>query len=266
MMLIGGKCLIILALKFEQYLLIMLDKKCSFESLFKPRPHLPRNLVSIILSNNIYLIGKQTHRVQMNNIYHNFIWNMSHNTYEKKRMLCKVFTFKMRIKISILNLLAKIWFQLRKFHFVEEYINSLHVSLKFYANSCSASYILFSYLSFTALMHAVVFGNVTAIIQRMYARRSQYQSKWRDLKDFIALHQVSVRFLCKHLERKPWFCNLRGRFASLAWICGVARILKEFPCLFEAMWSNKSSDLNQPSKWHVFAVSPSHRSFLMWHK
>jgi hypothetical protein len=43
-------------------------------------------------------------------------------------------------------------------------------------------------------MHAVVFGNVTAIIQRMYARRSQYQSKWRDLKDFIALHQVSKLF------------------------------------------------------------------------
>lgn len=39
-------------------------------------------------------------------------------------------------------------------------------------------------------MHAVVFGNVTAIIQRMYARRSQYQTKWRDLKDFIVLHQM----------------------------------------------------------------------------
>lgn len=39
-------------------------------------------------------------------------------------------------------------------------------------------------------MHAVVFGNVTAIIQRMYSRRSLYESKWRDLKDFIALHQV----------------------------------------------------------------------------
>lgn len=40
-------------------------------------------------------------------------------------------------------------------------------------------------------MHAVVFGNVTAIIQRMYSRRSLYQSKWRDLKDFIILHQVT---------------------------------------------------------------------------
>lgn len=43
---------------------------------------------------------------------------------------------------------------------------------------------------FSALMHAVVFGNVTAIIQRMYSRRSLYQSKWRDLKDFLTINQV----------------------------------------------------------------------------
>lgn len=47
-----------------------------------------------------------------------------------------------------------------------------------------------STIQLAALMHAVVFGNVTAIIQRMYARRSQYHSKWRDLKDFIVLHQM----------------------------------------------------------------------------
>lgn len=41
-----------------------------------------------------------------------------------------------------------------------------------------------------ALMHAVVFGNVTAIIQRMYSRRSLFQTKWRDLKDFLTLHQI----------------------------------------------------------------------------
>lgn len=39
-------------------------------------------------------------------------------------------------------------------------------------------------------MHAVVFGNVTAIIQRMYSRRSLYHTKWRDLKDFLALHEI----------------------------------------------------------------------------
>ncbi|XP_064646364.1 potassium voltage-gated channel subfamily H member 8-like isoform X12 [Lineus longissimus] len=41
-----------------------------------------------------------------------------------------------------------------------------------------------------ALMHAVVFGNVTAIIQRMYARRASYQSKTRDLKDFTRVHHI----------------------------------------------------------------------------
>lgn len=39
-------------------------------------------------------------------------------------------------------------------------------------------------------MHAAVFGNVTAIIQRMYSRRSLYQTKLRDLKDFLVLHQI----------------------------------------------------------------------------
>lgn len=51
--------------------------------------------------------------------------------------------------------------------------------------------VLFEFLLFLlALMHAVVFGNVTAIIQRMYSRRSLYHTKWRDLKDFLTLHQI----------------------------------------------------------------------------
>jgi len=41
-----------------------------------------------------------------------------------------------------------------------------------------------------ALMHALVFGNVTAIIQRMYARRAIYQSKTSDLKDFFRTHHI----------------------------------------------------------------------------
>ena len=39
---------------------------------------------------------------------------------------------------------------------------------------------------FGALMHAVVFGHVTAIIQRMYARRSNSDQRLHELKDFIA--------------------------------------------------------------------------------
>lgn len=39
-------------------------------------------------------------------------------------------------------------------------------------------------------MHAVVFGNVTAIIQRMYARRFLYHSRTRDLRDYIRIHRI----------------------------------------------------------------------------
>ena len=39
-------------------------------------------------------------------------------------------------------------------------------------------------------MHALVFGNVTAIIQRMYARRAIYTAKTKDLKDFFRTHHI----------------------------------------------------------------------------
>ncbi|TGZ62826.1 hypothetical protein CRM22_007231 [Opisthorchis felineus] len=41
-----------------------------------------------------------------------------------------------------------------------------------------------------ALMHAAVFGNVTAIIQRIYARRTAFQSRTQDLKDFVRVHHI----------------------------------------------------------------------------
>ncbi|THD18391.1 Potassium voltage-gated channel subfamily H member 8 [Fasciola hepatica] len=39
-------------------------------------------------------------------------------------------------------------------------------------------------------MHAAVFGNVTAIIQRIYARRTAFQSRAQDLKDFVRVHHI----------------------------------------------------------------------------
>lgn len=39
-------------------------------------------------------------------------------------------------------------------------------------------------------MHAVVFGNVTALIQRMYQRRANFHSKTKDLKDFFRAYNI----------------------------------------------------------------------------
>lgn len=60
-----------------------------------------------------------------------------------------------------------------------------------------------------ALMHAVVFGNVTAIIQRMYARRSQYQTRLRDLKDFFKLHRVPKQLRQRMIDyfQTTWSLN-----------------------------------------------------------
>ncbi|XP_048847926.1 potassium voltage-gated channel subfamily H member 4-like [Brienomyrus brachyistius] len=51
-----------------------------------------------------------------------------------------------------------------------------------------------------ALMHAVVFGNVTAIIQRMYSRRSLYHTRIKDLKDFIRVHRLPQQLKQRMLE------------------------------------------------------------------
>lgn len=50
-------------------------------------------------------------------------------------------------------------------------------------------------------MHAVVFGNVTAIIQRMYSRRYLYHTRTKDLKDFIRVHRLP-----KALEQRMMEC------------------------------------------------------------
>ncbi|ESO08636.1 hypothetical protein HELRODRAFT_128997, partial [Helobdella robusta] len=73
-----------------------------------------------------------------------------------------------------------------------------------------------------ALMHALVFGNVTAIIQRMYARRAIYQSKTRDLKDFFRAHHIPAPLKQRMQEyfQTTWSLN-----------SGIDRqeVMKDFP-------------------------------------
>ncbi|CAH2301932.1 potassium voltage-gated channel subfamily H member 4 [Pelobates cultripes] len=60
-----------------------------------------------------------------------------------------------------------------------------------------------------ALMHAVVFGNVTAIIQRMYSRRSLYHTRMKDIKDFICVHRLPQQLKQRMLEyfQTTWSVN-----------------------------------------------------------
>uniref|UniRef100_A0A3Q3VJW6 Uncharacterized protein n=1 Tax=Mola mola TaxID=94237 RepID=A0A3Q3VJW6_MOLML len=70
-----------------------------------------------------------------------------------------------------------------------------------------------------ALMHAVVFGNVTAIIQRMYSRRSLYHTRTKDLKDFIRVHRLP-----KAMEQRMLEC-----FQTTWSVNNGIDLLKDFP-------------------------------------
>ena len=61
----------------------------------------------------------------------------------------------------------------------------------------------------SALMHALVFGNVTAIIQRLYSRRAIYTSRTQDLKDFFRTHHVpkDLKQRMKEYFQTMWSLN-----------------------------------------------------------
>ena len=81
-------------------------------------------------------------------------------------------------------------------------------------------------------MHATIFGNVTALVARLYgARKSLYQTKWKDLKDFSVLHAVPK--------------NLKQRMQDY----------------FQTMWSlNHGID---PTEVNLFLIHLFARDFLM---
>lgn len=58
-------------------------------------------------------------------------------------------------------------------------------------------------------MHGLVFGNVTAIIQRMYSRRSYYHTRMKDLKEFTRVHCLPQQLKQRMLEyyQTTWSVN-----------------------------------------------------------
>lgn len=76
-------------------------------------------------------------------------------------------------------------------------------------------------------MHAVVFGNVTAIIQRMYARRFLYHSRTRDLRDYIRIHRIPKPLKQRMLEyfQATWAVN---NGIDTTEVCRPPRLLLDF--------------------------------------
>lgn len=73
-------------------------------------------------------------------------------------------------------------------------------------------------------MHALVFGNVTAIIQRMYSRWSLYHTRTKDLKDFIRVHHLPQQLKQRMLEyfQTTWSVNNGIDSNEVTWISSAA--------------------------------------------
>ena len=70
-------------------------------------------------------------------------------------------------------------------------ITSLYFSIFANYNYSSENCTKNDFFIFAALMHATIFGNVTALVQRLYGtRKSDHQVKWKNLKDFAILHSL----------------------------------------------------------------------------
>lgn len=123
-----------------------------------------------------------------------------------------------------------------------------------------------SSVSSLALMHAVVFGNVTAIIQRMYSRRSLYHTRTKDLKDFIRVHRLPKALEQRMMEcfQTTWSVNNGidvsevGETHKTVWtrllsIC--VRVSPSFPFLCQPTLNTSCICRTQTTKLYLFPTS-----------
>ncbi len=49
----------------------------------------------------------------------------------------------------------------------------------------------------TAVMYAGIFGNVTAIINRLYSGNARFHRQWARIKDFVRFHHIPDHLRCR---------------------------------------------------------------------
>lgn len=79
----------------------------------------------------------------------------------------------------------------KKLHFAQQIKNTIKANLRnpicFIAHS----------MIHIALMYASIFGNVSAIIQRLYSGTARYHTQMLRVREFIRFHQVSATDICE---------------------------------------------------------------------
>ena len=87
------------------------------------------------------------------------------------------------------------------------------------------------FLCVSAVMHAAIFGNVAAIIQKLYANQVRYHSRSNEIKQFIRVHRIE-QDLSNRLEdyfHTNW--SISGGVDTRE-VCGLKKKEIKWNCLF----------------------------------
>ncbi|MEQ2209232.1 hypothetical protein XENOCAPTIV_027086, partial [Xenoophorus captivus] len=98
--------------------------------------------------------------------------------------------------------------------------------------------------SICIMLIGVVFGNVTAIIQCMYSRRSLYHTRMKDLKDFICVIKTNADV------KALTYCDLQ--YISVKDLREVLKLYPEYSTRFSSdIHHNLTYNLREGSEPHV---------------
>lgn len=82
-----------------------------------------------------------------------------------------------------------------------------------------------NFILFSALMYASIFGNVSAIIQRLYSGTARYHTQMLRVREFIRFHQVSkclVNLIDRWIQLPLCVCRMKScifRFECITICC-----------------------------------------------
>ncbi|EDV27265.1 uncharacterized protein TRIADDRAFT_23112, partial [Trichoplax adhaerens] len=103
------------------------------------------------------------------------------------------------------------------------------------ANTSSEKIFAIVVMWFGALLSASIFGNVTAIIQRIYASTARYHSHKKKIKEFVKFHKIPYYLKCRLLE---YFQHTWSYHKGI----DMSSVLKSFP---ESLQAEVSLHLNR---------------------
>lgn len=143
-------------------------------------------------------------------------------------------------------------------HFFYYWINS-HRAVKINSARCS----LTAYWSCVALMYASIFGNVSAIIQRLYSGTARYHTQMLRVREFIRFHQIPnpLRQRLEEYFQVTWGFFLKNIYIAPSSIADIAKTRFSYVARVDLHQRHRYEQRAQRvsrmfTSWYLFAPQP----------